>query len=197
MVSKQALACSNLHRAIFSIASFPAPPVIDSTRQNGFVLWQSHLNELAFWCFLFVTLFNLQGTRHPRRNIAIILAFIRFVKNFFQVLFKSSGPYSSSLPPRLAPLSDSFARIPNLCSLVKAQSQISSKNFSARRNVRRNGRNSGITASSLHRRSARSPHPAFRWPGSPPRSPRRRPRRRAAAHRCPRCRPWGRSGTSR
>ena len=115
MVSKQALACLNLHRAIFSIASFPAPPVIDSTRQNGFVLWQSHLNELAFWCFLFVTLFNLQGTRPVRRNIAIILAFIRFVKNFFQKFFPNVRLVSLSARPP----ADSFVTIPNLSPLVK------------------------------------------------------------------------------
>ena len=38
----------------------------------------------SVWCFLFVTLFNLQGTRHFRRNIAIIHDFIPFVKNFFR-----------------------------------------------------------------------------------------------------------------
>jgi len=32
-------------------------------------------------------LFNLQGTRRSRRNIAIILNFIPFVKNFFQKFF--------------------------------------------------------------------------------------------------------------
>ena len=37
----------------------------------------------SVWCFLFVTLFNLQGTRRFRRNIAIIHDFIPFVKNFF------------------------------------------------------------------------------------------------------------------
>ena len=38
----------------------------------------------SVWCFLFVTLFNLQGTRRFRRNIAIIHDFIPFVKNFFR-----------------------------------------------------------------------------------------------------------------
>ena len=36
------------------------------------------------WCFLFVTLVNLQGTRRFWRNIAIIHDFIPFVKNFFR-----------------------------------------------------------------------------------------------------------------
>ena len=38
----------------------------------------------SVWCFLFVTLFNLQGTRRFRRNIVIIHDFIPFVKNFFR-----------------------------------------------------------------------------------------------------------------
>ena len=45
----------------------------------------------SVWCFLFVTLFNLQGTRRFRRNIAIIQHFIPFVKNFFQK-FSAFGP---------------------------------------------------------------------------------------------------------
>ncbi len=39
---------------------------------------------LPLWCFVFVTLFNLQGThRVPRRNLMISHRF-RFVKNFFR-----------------------------------------------------------------------------------------------------------------
>ena len=49
--------------------------------------------EPSVWCFLFVTLFNLQGTRRSRRNIAIILNFISFVKHFFQS-FLTPDPFS-------------------------------------------------------------------------------------------------------
>ena len=76
---------------------------------TAFVLWQTHLNELAFWCFLFVTLFNLQGARRSLRNIAIILDFIPFVKNFFQK-FLTSGP---------SRIRSNFLRLPRFSVAVK------------------------------------------------------------------------------
>ncbi|WP_204833039.1 hypothetical protein, partial [Oscillibacter valericigenes] len=104
---------------------------IDSTRRNGFVLWSYHLNGITFWCFLFVTLFNLQGARRSRRNIAIILDFIPLVKNFFQKFLTPGPSRIRSNPFRLPHFSfavksfflslsaaahhraDSFVRIPN------------------------------------------------------------------------------------
>ena len=53
--------------------------------------WRFLTIEASVWCFLFVTLFNLQGTRRSRRNIAIIQDFIPFVKHFFQK-FLTFGP---------------------------------------------------------------------------------------------------------
>ncbi|WP_207636918.1 hypothetical protein, partial [Oscillibacter sp. 1-3] len=41
------------------------------------------------WCFLFVTLFNLQGACLLRRNIAIITALLAFVNRFFRISFNS------------------------------------------------------------------------------------------------------------
>ncbi|HJB53495.1 MAG TPA: hypothetical protein H9772_10475, partial [Candidatus Oscillibacter pullicola] len=77
------------------------------------------------------TLFNLQGARRSRRNIAIIQDFIPFVKNFFQKFFGiRSIPYVrqlfkfttsqlrcqelfSFLPGAAHHRADSFVRIPN------------------------------------------------------------------------------------
>ena len=53
----------------------------------GSLSWWFLTIQAPVWCFLFVTLFNLQGTRRSRRNIAIILNFISFVKNFFKVFW--------------------------------------------------------------------------------------------------------------
>ena len=53
------------------------------------------IRTASVWCFLFVTLFNLQGTRRIRRNIAIIANFISLVKNFFQK-FSTGDPFCSA-----------------------------------------------------------------------------------------------------
>ena len=91
-----------------NIASFLASaPVIDLTRSLGLFFVMAYKDH-DLWCFLFVTLFNLQGARPLRRNIAIITAQLEFVNCFFDFF---SSP-SSCLPPR-APLSHSFVRIPN------------------------------------------------------------------------------------
>ena len=71
----------------------------------------SHIPSGAF--LLLVTLFNLQGTRRFRRNIAIIHDFIPFVKNFFQSFLAFTGPslYSATflLYHALERLSRSFS----------------------------------------------------------------------------------------
>ena len=61
-------------------------------------LFKALKTTITFWCFVFVTLFNLQGTRRFRRNIAIILHRVPFVKNFFlKVLNSRSAPYQRQL----------------------------------------------------------------------------------------------------
>ena len=54
----------------------------------------SSIKNSLRWCFLFVTLFNLQGTRRYLRNVAILSDFPAFVKHFF-LLF----PFQGSPPP--------------------------------------------------------------------------------------------------
>ena len=66
----------------------------------------SSIKNSLRWCFLFVTLFNLQGTRRYLRNVAILSDFPAFVKHFF-LLFQKT-PFST------AALSDSLVRIPSL-----------------------------------------------------------------------------------
>ena len=57
-------------------------------------LFKALKTTITFWCFVFVTLFNLQGTRCvPQRFLMISLRF-PFVKNFFQKFFNF---FSSSL----------------------------------------------------------------------------------------------------
>ena len=57
-------------------------------------LFKALKTTITFWCFVFVTLFNLQGTRCvPQRFLMISLRF-PFVKNFFQ---KFLNFFSSSL----------------------------------------------------------------------------------------------------
>jgi len=57
--------------------------VIDSTAYSG-DLWYS-FKSCSVWCFLFVTLFNLQGTRPSGRNIAILTGLPSFVNCFFHL----------------------------------------------------------------------------------------------------------------
>ena len=63
----------------------------------------SSIKNSLRWCFLFVTLFNLQGTRRYLRNVAILSDFPAFVKHFF-LLFQNQVF-------RTAALSDSLVRI--------------------------------------------------------------------------------------
>ena len=65
------------------------------------------------WCFSFVSLFNLQGTRRISGTLFSISEAIRFVKNFFQVF---SNFFVSSFT--LAVLVDSSVRIPHHPHLV-------------------------------------------------------------------------------
>ena len=49
----------------------------------------------SVWCFLFVTLFNLQGTRLIGGTFAILTRSSPFVKHFFEIFFiSSSRPFS-------------------------------------------------------------------------------------------------------
>ena len=67
---------------MFNVSSFP---VIDLTRYlKRLLVLPNRSLEASVWCFLFVTLFNLQGTRRFRRNSVILTAFISLVKYFFQ-----------------------------------------------------------------------------------------------------------------
>ena len=51
-------------------------------------LFKALKTTITFWCFVFVTLFNLQGTRCvPQRFLMISLTF-PFVKNFFSETFQ-------------------------------------------------------------------------------------------------------------
>ena len=80
--------------------------VIDLTAYSG-DLWYS-FKSCSVWCFLFVTLFNLQGTRPSGRNIAILSGPTSFVKHFFH-LFQDF--FFSPRHPLF--LRDSFHRLPN------------------------------------------------------------------------------------
>ena len=55
-------------------------------------LFKALKTTITFWCFVFVTLFNLQGTHRSRpssvpRRVLILPHSNSFVKNFFQILF--------------------------------------------------------------------------------------------------------------
>ena len=84
-------------------------------------LFKALKTTITFWCFVFVTLFNLQGTRCvPQRFLMISLRF-PFVKNFFQKLFSffqvlSSARSWSSITVALA---GDLIRIPHSVRLVK------------------------------------------------------------------------------
>ena len=66
-------------------------------------LFKALKTTITFWCFVFVTLFNLQGTRCvPQRFLMISLTF-PFVKNFFQELFSFFQVLSSVRTKVLSP----------------------------------------------------------------------------------------------
>ena len=84
-------------------------------------LFKALKTTITFWCFVFVTLFNLQGTRCvPQRFLMISLTF-PFVKNFFQKLFSFFQVLSSarSWSSITAALAGDLIRIPHSVRLVK------------------------------------------------------------------------------
>lgn len=50
-------------------------------------VWFEFLRNSLRWCFLFVTLFNLQGTRRSRRNIAYFTKSFRICQVLFSKVF--------------------------------------------------------------------------------------------------------------
>ena len=103
MVFKRTVVRSNLHRAIchsfnsFYSCCFRENWLTPYSPTTSWSLFRISSEKLPVWCFLFVTLFNLQGTRRIRRNIAILPNFIPFVKNFFQKFFDvRSAQYRSN-----------------------------------------------------------------------------------------------------
>ena len=84
--------------------------------------FQSSLKTtITFWCFVFVTLFNLQGTCCvPQRFLMISLRF-PFVKNFFQKLFSffQALSFARSWSSITAALAGDLVRIPYSVRLVK------------------------------------------------------------------------------
>ena len=59
--------------------------------------FQSSLKTtITFWCFVFVTLFNLQGTRCVLQRFLMISLRFPFVKNFFQKFSTSFQVLSSA-----------------------------------------------------------------------------------------------------
>ena len=103
MVFKRTVVRSNLHRAIchsfnsFYSCCFRENWLTPYSPTTSWSLFRISSEKLSVWCFLFVTLFNLQGTRRIRRNIAILPNFIPFVKNFFQKFFDvRSAQYRSN-----------------------------------------------------------------------------------------------------
>ena len=65
-------------------------------------LFKALKTTITFWCFVFVTLFNLQGTRCVLQRFLMISLRFPFVKNFFQKLLAS---FKLSHPPGLEVLS--------------------------------------------------------------------------------------------
>ena len=84
-------------------------------------LFKALKTTITFWCFVFVTLFNLQGTRCvPQRFLMISLRF-PFVKNFFQKLFSffQALSFARSWSSITAALAGDLVRIPYSVRLVK------------------------------------------------------------------------------
>ena len=76
-------------------------------------------NQILIWCFSFVTLFNLQGTRRSRRRAFILPHLVRFVKNFFRVFSNSFVLSSAAFAVAGAVLADSLIRLPHFRAFVK------------------------------------------------------------------------------
>ena len=88
----------------------------------------------SFWCFVFVTLFNLQGAHRANlsRQILMIAQHFSFVKNFFQV-FSNFFVLSSAGSRRhhLSSFADDLIRIPQALRFVKHFFQVFQTSFSA------------------------------------------------------------------
>ena len=59
-------------------------------------LFKALKTTITFWCFVFVTLFNLQGTRCVPQQFLMISLRFPFVKNFFQKFFNFFQVLSSA-----------------------------------------------------------------------------------------------------
>ena len=84
-------------------------------------LFKALKTTITFWCFVFVTLFNLQGTRCVLQRFLMISLRFPFVKNFFQKFLNS---FLSSLIRKgwssiTAALAGDLIRIPYSVRLVK------------------------------------------------------------------------------
>ena len=73
----------------------------------------------SFWCFVFVTLFNLQGAHRLQRRAFILPQRFFFVKHFFQVFSNSFVLSFADRSLRFAALADSLIILPRSFSLVK------------------------------------------------------------------------------
>ena len=84
-------------------------------------LFKALKTTITFWCFVFVTLFNLQGTRCVPQWFLMISLTFPFVKNFFQKFFSFFQALSSarSWSSITAALAGDLFRIPYSVRLVK------------------------------------------------------------------------------
>ena len=115
MVSKRTVVRSNLHRAIchsfiFIVTSSAKLTTAYLRQLSGALPWFLTV-ELTVWCFLFVTLFNLQGTRRFRPVFLTVAQTRSFVNWFFQNL-SIFNQFCKSL------VRNSLLRIPNQTSKV-------------------------------------------------------------------------------
>ena len=94
--------------------------------------FQSFETTKSFWCFVFVTLFNLQGTHRANlsRRICILAHPFSFVKSFFQVFSNFFRLSHSQVPAAFVTvLADSFDRIPQAVPFVNTFFQVFSNFF--------------------------------------------------------------------
>ena len=90
---------------------------------------KAHLTTKSFWCFVFVTLFNLQGARRSSAAGVILPHSQSFVKHFFQVflkLFSHPHPKSWWFGPLLT---QRIFTLPHFASFVKNFFRLFSKLF--------------------------------------------------------------------
>ena len=60
-------------------------------------------NQIQIWCFVFVTLFNLQGAHRSQRREFILPCRFVLVKNFFQVFQNFLEPFLGTARPASLP----------------------------------------------------------------------------------------------